>query len=87
MLTTSGGSAKDEAGMMVDVRGPAPRRDTCETIDVAMRVRGDAAGLTDIPLQAGRLGERALGHLRVIDTWVRGDNGAWRLPAGHASAA
>lgn len=85
VLTVSGGGTKRKADMLSDIANPDVALAVCETIDVQVRVRGDAAVLTGTLLQAGTVrGRPYSARLRVTDTWVRQD-GRWLLLAGHAS--
>lgn len=86
ILTVSGGGFKTKADMLADIGNPALSLKTCETTDMAVRVRDRAAVLTGLLLQAGRIADRTFSvRLRVTDTWVRSADGRWRLLAGHAS--
>jgi ketosteroid isomerase-like protein len=87
LLTVSGGGFKRKADMLADIGNPAVELSVCETTDMEVRVRGNAAVLTGTLLQAGTVRGRAFDvKLRVTDTWVNVD-GRWLLLAGHASPA
>lgn len=87
VLTVSGGGFKRKADMLADIRNEGVVLTACDTTEVVVRVRGDAAVLTGLLHQAGAVNGREIdAWLRVTDTWVEVD-GKWLLLAGHASPA
>ena len=87
VLTVSGGGFKRKPDMLADIRNEGVVLTACDTTDVAVRVRGNAAVLAGLLHQAGTVNGREFDvWLRVTDTWVAVD-GRWLLLAGHASPA